>query len=358
MNDSMSIYKPDWLEARQRLSDWWEGKMTDRPPAAVIAPSGRPGGKSYINKTPEKYTDFDTVMNNLDCSLNGTYWGGEAFPWHFVYMGPMYNAAYFGCVPIFRPDTTWYEPLYDSLDELLEMKADGNNKWWNLFTDITRRSAERSQGSYLVSTDGINSVIDIIAELIGTEKLLIAMSEEPEKVKAVRDIIASHGKRSFDDLYSLTCKADTGVINWMGVWCPEKAGTNQCDLSVMISPAMFDEFVKTDLESTYKFCEYGIYHLDGEGEIKHLDTLLKIDKLRLIQWVPSEQAGCPEYKDPMNWIDLFKRIQSAGKSVLIYCPPERITPLLKKIDRELVYLSVYCPNVSAAEQALRDIERA
>ena len=88
-------------------------------------------------------------MNNLDCSLNGTYWGGEAFPWHFVYMGPMYNAAYFGCVPIFRPDTTWYEPLYDSLDELLEMKADGNNKWWNLFTDITRRSLNARRGATL-----------------------------------------------------------------------------------------------------------------------------------------------------------------------------------------------------------------
>ena len=46
-------------------------------------------------------------------------------------------------------------------------------------------------------------------------------------------------------------------------------------------------------------------------EIRHLDSILKLHNLRLIQWVPSERAEAG-YTDPLNWIDLFKRIQNAG----------------------------------------------
>jgi hypothetical protein len=121
---------------------------------------------------------------------------------------------------------------------------------------------------------------------------------------------------------------------------------------------MFEEFVKDDLISTYDYVDYGIYHLDGEGEIKHLPCLLSIEKIHLIQWVPSAKVGCPSYADPLNWIDLFRWIQDAGKSVLVYCPPERVAPLLSKIDRDRVYLSVSCPDEDTALGVLRDLDRA
>jgi hypothetical protein len=62
----------------------------------------------------------------------------------------------------------------------------------------------------------------------------------------------------------------------MGIWSPKRVMTTQCDLCVMISPKHFSEFVGEDLESTYAYVDHGIYHLDGEEEIKHLDTLLSI----------------------------------------------------------------------------------
>ena len=96
MNGSMSVYKPDWLEAKERMTDWWAGKKLDRVAANVRAPVKSGSNLTYINKSPEKYTDFDTVFNNLDCTLRGTFWGGEAFPHHFVYFGPMYTLTYFG----------------------------------------------------------------------------------------------------------------------------------------------------------------------------------------------------------------------------------------------------------------------
>jgi hypothetical protein len=59
----------------------------------------------------------------------------------------------------------------------------------------------------------------------------------------------------------------------------------------------------------------------------------------------------------MDWIDLFRRVQAAGKKLLIYCPPERVTPLLSRISKKGVCLSVSCSDQSSAEEVLSTLDR-
>ena len=49
-----------------------------------------------------------------------------------------------------------------------------------------------------------------------------------------------------------------------------------------------------------------IYHLDGPGEIPHLDMLLDIPRLNGIQWVAG--AGKAALTDPC-WFDMYKKMQ-------------------------------------------------
>ena len=355
MNDNMKKYKPDWLEAKQRMEDWWAGKKTDRVVASVTAPVRAGETPVYINDTPEKYIDAKTVFHNLDRQLNHTFWGGEGFPYHFLYYGPMFqNSVYFGAEPIFADNTTWYDPCFNNLDEIIAYEPDpANNKWWQASLEMTRRSVERSGGGYLVTHSGVLAVIDILAILIGNEQLLCAMADEPEKVVKARDAILKHTAPSYDASYDIIGDL---AIDSLGVWAPGKTGTNQCDLCVMISPDMFDRFVYEDLKVFYDYMDYGVYHLDGEEEIKHLDSLLTLKKMHMIQWVPSARVNDPDYADPLNWIGLFRRIQDTGRRVLIYTPYHRVKELLNKIDRSLVFLNVGCPDAETAHQVLKDLE--
>ena len=59
----------------------------------------------------------------------------------------------------------------------------------------------------------------------------------------------------------------------------------------MISPAMFERFVMPDLVACCDHLDHGFYHLDGKGEIPHLDLLLSIPRLRGIQWIPGDGAA-------------------------------------------------------------------
>jgi hypothetical protein len=201
-------------------------------------------------------------------------------------------------------------------------------------------------------------MMDTLAGLLGTEALMTALVEEPAKVRVLRDRLSAWSRQIYEEIYALfRGSRQHGTIDGMCVWSPQRVLTSQCDLSVMISPAMFHEFVVPDLEASYAHVDHAIYHLDGEEEIKHLDALLSIEKLRLIQWIPSTRMSEPEYRKPLNWISLFRRIQDAGKAVLIYCPPQDVGALLKKIDRSRAILFVNCEDVQTAEQTLRELDR-
>ncbi len=78
----------------------------------------------------------------------------------------------------------------------------------------------------------------------------------------------------------------------------------QSDFSYMISPRMFERFALPGLTVWAGALDYPFYHLDGPGQIKHLDMLLSIPRLRGIQWVPGDGQPTPDQWLPLlaNWI--------------------------------------------------------
>lgn len=76
----------------------------------------------------------------------------------------------------------------------------------------------------------------------------------------------------------------------------------------MISPKMFERFVLPDISACCERLDYPFYHLDGKGEIPHLEMLLAIPRLRGIQWVPGD--GQPQAE---HWLALLERILKSGK---------------------------------------------
>ena len=52
--------------------------------------------------------------------------------------------------------------------------------------------------------------------------------------------------------------------------------------------------------------------MDGVGQIPHLDSLLEIDELDGVQWVPGD--GKP---DPGHWPEIHRKIHNAGKKIQI-----------------------------------------
>ena len=77
------------------------------------------------------------------------------------------------------------------------------------------------------------------------------------------------------------------------------------DFFYMISKEMFDDVFLPGIISECRFYEKCIYHLDGEGDLRHLDSLLEIGELDGVQWVPG--AGNEGFA---KHIGTYKKIQA------------------------------------------------
>lgn len=67
-----------------------------------------------------------------------------------------------------------------------------------------------------------------------------------------------------------------------------------------------------------EFLEYPLYHFDGQEQLRHLDMLLGLKKLRAIQWTPV--AAQPP---TVAFLPQLKKIQAAGKSLLLLPQKDR-----------------------------------
>lgn len=106
----------------------------------------------------------------------------------------------------------------------------------------------------------------------------------------------------------------------------------------MISPAMFDEFVRPALAEQCEWLDHAMFHLDGTQAVPHLPSLLAIPGLDAIEFTP--QAGL-EGGGHERWWPLYRRILAAGKSVqVVAVKPAEVAPLLDAIGTRGVYLHV------------------
>jgi len=62
------------------------------------------------------------------------------------------------------------------------------------------------------------------------------------------------------------------------------------------------------MQATCRRLGHSFYHLDGVGQLPHLDALLAIPELEGVQWVMGD--GQP---DAEHWGHVYRKIRAAGK---------------------------------------------
>jgi hypothetical protein len=139
--------------------------------------------------------------------------------------------------------------------------------------------------------------------------------------------------------------------SWCTATCHGRFVTIQNDFCCMVGPEMFDEFFKAYVEKEAACADGCIYHLDGPGAIRHLESICEAPHLHAIQWVPG--AG----EKPMDqWPDLLRRVQELGKGLWLGGPPERQLNILKQVRPEGCLCNLGFQNRADAEGWLREAE--
>jgi hypothetical protein len=355
--------REDWEIVRRRWEAWWAHDLYDRVLVQVTAPradadplSGSllPEGEVGL-KT--KWTDFDWMIRRQLESLRSTYFGGEAMP--------LFNAGWsvgwsllFGCEPRFREQTVWVDPIAVGGDGYPEFHfspaRSSHNPWWQWYLDGMKAAAEASAGRYFVLPEMGNDAGDVLANVRGTEALLVDIALNPMWVKSAVETISDVIVSAYNEIEQIVspevCGVD-GYVNDQHCWWSGRTRGLNCDVSCMVSPQAFRELFLPPLVDIMGTFERNVYHLDGPGALHHLDTLLDIPELDAIQWVPG--AG---HEAIMQWVPLIRRIQAGGKSICLFATPEEIGPLLREIRHQGVCISTHCESEAEARELIEYVE--
>lgn len=349
------IYKEDWDACRARIDAWWHGEIIDRAAIKVTAPRGHAETPAPDMDDLESYwTDPERVIPRLERSVEATYWAGEAFPVVFpVSIGMVAILGnYLGCpIRFINTQTTWSMPIIEDWKNRSELRFDRDNRWWRVSARLLEYASARAEGRYYIGVPDLNGPGEILSRLRSPEALAIDLLENGDAVKAALEEANRAWLRYWEAAEGIIHQYIGGYLHWMGIWSESPSTDLQCDFSCMISSEMFDEFFLPAFEQQTEWVGRTIYHLDGPGAIRHLDSLLELPELTGIQWVPGAGAA------PMReWVPLLRRIQDAGKLVYIGCGKDEVELLLTELRPEGLLLGTHCDTAEEADALLKKVE--
>jgi len=341
---------------RTNYEKWWNG-LLNRP----IVPIVTTGHDTVLQKTNAPLLQFTSAWDEsvtpqmlIDAhtyDFSTQQWHGDAFPTFFTQkFGAGVMAAFLGCKPISAPNTVWFLPKHkDTPIDALHFEYDENNPYLRRVIAVVEEALERWNGQVVIGMPDLGGILDVMASFRGTENLLTDLYDDPDEVLRCIKELQDLWIRYFDQFASLMKQGNCpGFSHWYGLYSEVPSYILQSDFSYMISPEMFRTFVSWELASTSAHMGNAVYHLDGPGEIAHLDQILAIDSIQGIQWVPG--AGAPSEE---NWDDLLKRILASGKKLLSWNQNPDGSPLTYATNLGQLYLPTRTYDVSEINLARR-----
>lgn len=331
---------------------FWQHEMLDRPYVVVTAPIrpssfGWSPSKSFHLCMNEQYNEIVTsFLEHMDC----TYYGGEALPTLGLTLGPDQYAGFLGgsIKPVEEAGTTWVMPCVENWETFSAVIDKSEGSYYEKVKRSYEYVAEACKDKFLLEMLDLHSGMDAMSALRGAQDLCLDIYDCPEEVERVLSEI----RKTYPEIYRMAYEAgrmkESGTIGWSPVYCAGKSAVLQCDFSCLLSPEQGRKYVFPVIEEEAQFLDHCVYHLDGKDALVHLDTILAIDKIDCIQWVPgSGQPRSPE------WMELLKKIQAAGKAVWIYdWTVEEIRAYHRELKPDKVVYQVAAVNPSEADELL------
>jgi hypothetical protein len=319
----------DWDRIERDAMAWWAGEL--KRPLVWLAVTGKVPDATrhgFLTNYPLGMPVEDLIAR-YEPFLDATHFYGDSFPWWWINFGPGIAAGFLGArvhSVVDPSETVWFTPAEKKDIRSLTLRYDPENVWWKRVKEITAGIASHWGKGLVVSHTDLGGNLDILASFRETQTLLLDLIEDPGEVSRLVGEITRLWLRYYDELDTIIRPTCRGTSTWAPLYSTGKTYMLQSDFCYMISPKMFERFVLPDLVDCCSHLDHGFYHLDGKGQIPHLDHLLSISRLRGIQWIPGDGQPSPD-----QWLPLLKRIRDGGKLCQVYVSTEGALRIVRNL---------------------------
>lgn len=348
-------FAPYWDLSRARYDAWWEGRMLDRPPVYMTVQRETP---RWTPQPPRLDGDFErqlfdpgAIVARIEAELAVTDYVADAFPVWQRGLNTAYTAALCGARLDYADDTIWVHPCITDWRKATLPHFDPSHPVHARCVEVADGVASRCDGRWAAAIPDLIDAGSTMLQLRGSEDLLYDLIEQAPGLMEYRDALA----QLWRDAFAWWRERDTaggiqGHTGWWRLYTSEKYGLIQSDVSALLSPTLFDALVRPELETTSTWLGRSIFHMDGPGELIHLDALLSMPGITAIQWQPGDgQPTCS------HWIDLLRKIQAHGKSLQLFAWPQDVEGIMRHLDPRGVML--WFPDPLPRDEAARILAR-
>lgn len=346
--------KPDYQQVKARYDAFWDRQIIDRPPVSIALPGEHlpPMARRSYATMEEKWLDVEYRAEAIDRQMRGTRFLYDALPIAFPNLGPEIFSAWCGCGYEYGPDTTWSQPVIrDWETDFPKARLNVNHPLFVKMVEFTKLLLAYGKGHFIVGLTDLHPGGDHLAALRDPAELAIDMIDNPEWVRRMLDQSMPEYYAAYGIFYHMLREAGMPITSWTPLIHDGTYYIPSNDFSCMISKAMFDAVFLEGIRQECKFYERSIYHLDGPGALRHLDSLLAIEELDAVQWVCG--AGREGYH---RWVNVYQKIQSAGKGIQMICHANELPLIFETLRPEGVWFS-HVAGISDEDEARAVVDR-
>ena len=239
--------------------------------AAKALPDDRPLNPDDVQVEPY-LDDFDRLFEAHEALGRDFIWSACAFwgiPWLEAALGCPIRADHETGSAYAEPPAGFHGP-----DSLPEFDPDAG---WNAKTvEFLTRAAERSAGRYPLATTRMRGIADLLSALYGGEQFLFAMIERPDEVRAVCTKLTDYFIAYAWLQLAHIPEYHGGVGSfYYSMWAPAGTVWHQEDAVALLSPDLYEEFIRPCDERIVQSLPHVIMHLHSTGFIP-LDAYLRM----------------------------------------------------------------------------------
>lgn len=182
-----------------------------------------------------------------------------------------------------------------------EVPAYGDdNPWVSLCVQLTRALVAQPAGRFALGTTLMRGVADALGALLGMERLIFAMFDEPARVHRLAEQIADFWVRFAQAQLDCLPLVEGGTGSLYGLWVPGRCVVLQEDNASLLSPALYRSFIEPyDLAIAAAF-EQCIFHLHPARYMPYrplLEMPFTAIELHLDRGGPTAQELLPVYRE-------------------------------------------------------------
>lgn len=316
--------KEQYEKIKQDFENWWEHKL-ERPIIQVTLMNTKTSltgdffGSNYRRDILKASYDMDITpeeaAQQIDDAYSNVEFYGDAFP--VFYMRPTGILGGYLCQDHhlnLNLGTVWFTNDILDLEEAANLELDRQRPLFARSMALTKAVQKHFAGKLALGVPDLGGIYDILASICDSNELLVDLYDEEEATKKAAWCLHEEFKKAYDDFVAaIDPEAIPGYTCWATMLSQKPYFVLQNDFSAMISADMFDEFYLPILRKECQYIPRTIYHLDGPGAVRHLDSILSVPELDGVQWING--AGAPGLD---QWPDIYRKIIAAGKLCQVF----------------------------------------